>query len=566
MRTEIARKLKDNFNSPRELLLFGRIFLLITVLPLLVRFLTLPRLMKFLSRRTRDAPGNRSTGEYVHRAVKFTDYILSRNFWIYRKTCLKRSLVLYHFLQPAVGDLGVCFGVRRGKKADDNDQKELDGHAWLVQRGECFLEEEPDLTRKFIVTYRFPEKPSARKTSGKDFAHLSCENRLLLYCSRADVPEGKASELNYLLRSRMNWEFISQAARSHNVRELLYHNLKRLSNRGFIPAVVMEDLKQAYHETIARNMYIYAELRTILDAFHRAGLEAIALKGAALAGVVYPDIGLRPMADIDLLVREEELAVADRVMTDLEYSAVHNLDSRQWERENHFHLPAYRHARKPVVVEIHWHFTANRPSADIREWWKRALCRDIMGYSILVPSPEDMLIHLAVHLFNHGYDNGFVLRGLCDIFEMLRHHDGSIDWSLVADEIKKQGIGRQVHSVFHLARKFYAIRNDSLMPLSLDQADHRFLRVLERSLFVSGRDAPINPHLLKSMMFDSFRARTRYLLSRIFLPRREMSGRYAASPFSTMVFLHYLSRPFHLLARYGKSSTRIWRGESDEKE
>ncbi|MEJ2684409.1 MAG: nucleotidyltransferase family protein, partial [Candidatus Sulfobium sp.] len=351
----------------------------------------------------------------------------------------------------------------------------------------------------------------------------------------------------------LDWKFISEAAHSHNISPLLYYNLKGLSNSSLIPATAMKDLKNVYHETTARNMFMYAELQTILDAFHSAGSEAIVLKGAALAGVVYPDIGLRPMLDIDLLVKEGELAVADKVMTGLDYSAVDSLYM-----ENHFHLPPYRHVRKPAIVEIHWHFTGDSRS-NVRKWWERAKAEDLMGYRILVPSPEDMLIHLSVHLFNHGYDNGFVLRGLCDIFEALRHYEAEIDWKLLQDEIREQGIEKQVHSILQLARKFYAPLDGSFIPINLDHADYRFLQVLEGSLFVDSGDAPINPHLLKSMMFDNFPKRITYLLSTIFPSRQQMAERYPASPSSMMMFFYYLVRPFHLLARYGKSAARIFR-------
>jgi hypothetical protein len=474
---EIARKLRDNFSSLQEVLLFGRIFLLITVLPLMVRFLTLPRLMQFLTHGASKATGVNREG-YKDRIVKYTDYLLARNFWIYKKTCLKRSLVLYHFLCPVFPELGICFGVIAKKNTVPDKRRGLKGHSWLTHNGEIFLEEKQDLTRQYVVTHRFPEKPSANNTLCKELAKLTGENRLLLYCSRVSASKKNVSEINNLLSSQLNWKFISEAAGSHNIRQLLYHNLKGRSNRGFVPTSVMEDLKKAYHETVARNTFNYVELQTILDALHRSGIEAIALKGAALAGVVYPDIGLRPMVDVDLLVKDNELAIADRVMTDLGYSPVQGLNPKQWYRENHFHLPPYHHVRKPVTVEIHWNVARNS-SGDIGKWWERAICKNIMGYPVMVPSPEDMLIHLSIHLFNHSYDSGFVLRSLCDIFETLRHYGNKIDWKLLQDETAERRIEKQVHSVLQLARKFYIPQDDSFVPIDLDHADHHFIGALE---------------------------------------------------------------------------------------
>jgi hypothetical protein len=215
-----------------------------------------------------------------------------------------------------------------------------------------------------------------------------------------------------------------------------------------------------------------------------------------------------------------------------------------------------------VIVEIHWH-VAKTFRADIRGWWERAVYKNIMGYPVLVPSAEDMLIHLSVHLFNHGYKNSFVLRGLCDIFETIRHHDGQIDWKLLQDEIALQGIEKQVDSILHLTSKFYTPRNDFFIPLNLDRADHHFLRALQNSLFPDLGAAPINPHLLKSMMLGELPKKMRYLLSRIFLSRQQMTERYPSSSFPVMLFFYYLIRPFYLLARYGRSTAKIYTAKRD---
>jgi hypothetical protein len=564
---EIIRKLRDNFHSPREVLLFCRVFLLITVLPLLIRFLTLPGLMKVLTWRVPGTSGTRHVEDYRNRVVKFTDYLLSREFWIFRRTCLKRCLVLYHFLCPMFPDLHLCFGVRvtkdDGRKGRD---KALYGHSWLICNGEVFLEDKPETVNKYTVTYRFPEGPRRERTISGETRGLSRESRLLLYCAQVNMPEDKASELDDFISRPLNWESISEAALSFNIPGLLYHNLKGLPNSRFVPPGIMEGLRKAYHRNVARNMYLYEELKTLVNAFQSQGMEVIALKGAALAGVVYRDAGLRPMMDIDLLVKEDDLPAARRVMADLNYSAADKIRSEQWYRKNHFHLPPYRHAEKPVVVEIHWHFTGAPVGIDIRKWWKRAVCMNLTGCRILVPSPEDMLVHLCLHLFNHGYESRFVLRGMCDISEILRHYESEIDWELLMGEIKGQATEKQVHTMLYLVKKLYGLRADSFGLLNLSCVDHKFLTVLEKSLFAADGKAPINPHLLKSMMIDNPLQKTRFLLSKIFPSRREISRVYHVSPVSKLLFIYYLARPFHLMAKYGRSAEEICRTKVVEKE
>ena len=161
---EIVRKFRANFNSSEEVLLFIRICLFITALPLLIRFLTLPQLMKVLTWPASGFSGNRHDEDYKESIVKFTDYILTRNFWIYKTTCLKRSLALYHFLHRVVADMHICFGVRL--KIDSPIQKRakvLEGHAWLMHNGEIFSDGNPDITSTYTVTYCFPESIASAK-------------------------------------------------------------------------------------------------------------------------------------------------------------------------------------------------------------------------------------------------------------------------------------------------------------------------------------------------------------------------------------------------------------------
>ncbi len=89
-----------------------------------------------------------------NKIVRFTDYIFGSNLCIYQPTCLKRSLVLYHFLRKAGFSVRICFGVRFPSKEEKN---KLEGHAWLVYNGEMFLEKSVETTKTYKITYCFPK-------------------------------------------------------------------------------------------------------------------------------------------------------------------------------------------------------------------------------------------------------------------------------------------------------------------------------------------------------------------------------------------------------------------------
>jgi hypothetical protein len=154
----VIRKFRSNFDSFDEVWLFMQIFFLITLLPFLIKLFTVPRLMRTLTPCAAKSNNRRHDQELRDKIVKYTDYILSRNFWVYRSTCLKRSLILYHFLRKTGIDLQICFGVRYKKdSAEAMRKRKIEGHAWLLHSGDIFLETNSEMTKTYTMTYCFPE-------------------------------------------------------------------------------------------------------------------------------------------------------------------------------------------------------------------------------------------------------------------------------------------------------------------------------------------------------------------------------------------------------------------------
>ena len=153
-----AQKVGSHFHSLNDVFLFIRIFFLITILPVLIKGLTVPQLMQTLTPRVKRFNNKVCKQDIEKRIVQYTDYILSRNFWVYKTTCLKRSLTLYHFFRKLGIDVQICFGVRRKKDLPDlTGNQDIEGHAWLLNNGEFFSETNTETAQTYKMTYCFPE-------------------------------------------------------------------------------------------------------------------------------------------------------------------------------------------------------------------------------------------------------------------------------------------------------------------------------------------------------------------------------------------------------------------------
>ncbi len=109
------------------------------------------------------------------------------------------------------------------------------------------------------------------------------------------------------------WDALTDLAIRERVAPLLS---QRLEARDDVPDAVRRKLRSELYVTGAFNLVLYRELARLLEG---APGRVVILKGAALATSVYGDPALRPMCDIDVLVRREDLALWTRQVTDLGY-------------------------------------------------------------------------------------------------------------------------------------------------------------------------------------------------------------------------------------------------------
>ena len=102
-------------------------------------------------------------------------------------------------------------------------------------------------------------------------------------------------------------------APSESLLPLVYRNIVSLGDVGDD----IESLKMRYVHTWSDNLTLYQTVRPLLLALERAGIDAVVLKGLALVARVYGDLGVRPMADVDLLVAPADLDRTAAIAADL---------------------------------------------------------------------------------------------------------------------------------------------------------------------------------------------------------------------------------------------------------
>ncbi|MCP4365035.1 MAG: nucleotidyltransferase family protein [Planctomycetes bacterium] len=81
-------------------------------------------------------------------------------------------------------------------------------------------------------------------------------------------------------------------------------------------------------------------------------MPVILLKGAHLAQVVYSNIALRPMGDIDILVKKNDLPKAKELLLELGYTPIKEVDIATACAYSQHISPMIKQNAPPV--ELHW--------------------------------------------------------------------------------------------------------------------------------------------------------------------------------------------------------------------
>ncbi len=232
---------------------------------------------------------------------------------------------------------------------------------------------------------------------------------------------------------------------------LFYREIRALGSPiGILPAGAGNRLRDAYRSRATVNTRLFLDAAVVLRSLAGHRLPVIALKGLALAEKLYGDIALRPMSDIDLLVKEEDLVRAGRILMTLGYRPYEHA----WESllKTHCHLPPFANTGG-TMIELHWDIVESGGPlrTDLDGLWKRACPIEIRHVAARALSPEDLLLHLCLHAWYH-LRTGMDLIPFCDIAALMKASGEGFDWRIAGERADRWGARKCVYLMLLLVR------------------------------------------------------------------------------------------------------------------
>jgi len=377
---------------------------------------------------------------------------------------------------------------------------------------------------------------------------------LLLACLKAEPEAGLDSRLARLTAEE--WAGLITTACRHGVAPILYMRLKRPPLKTVVPASILNRVRDTFLGSAALNVRRYHQLAQLLKIFQEAGIPAIALKGTHLGEVVYASRGVRTMSDVDLLVREGDLARIEATLLALGYRP--REQHREVAQDNkHF---GYLSRDGRLCLEIHWHIMpGNSPfKVDVEGLWQRSQPTTIVGVPARVLSPSDLLLHLSLHLFDHWFNMG--LKPYCDIAAVIQHYGPGVNWEEVEQHAREWGMGKVTYLALRLSGELLAaaVPAEVLRALQPGDCDPALLAFAREQAWRGGSSAPDLPPTRLALLWGArpLREKVAILWASAFPSRAVLARLYPVPSDSLRVYLYY---PVYIKDQFRRTRRALWR-------
>lgn len=219
-------------------------------------------------------------------------------------------------------------------------------------------------------------------------------------------------------------ELINYAAKGH-IYYPIASSLIKLDIDEKHAEIMRNDLKVSTFMTLMQTV----GSREITEAFEREGIRHQLLKGAIIKND-YPSPEMREMSDIDLVVYDESLDKAAKVMEAMGYT-------------NHGLIKHHMIFSKGgnLHVEIHWCLFDEKVDHNQHVYFKdfRAKLADGKKYTYEF-SHEDFYVYMIAHMSKHFFETGCGIRNLMDIYIFWNKYAGSMNRAYLDKELIKCGI------------------------------------------------------------------------------------------------------------------------------
>ena len=271
---------------------------------------------------------------------------------------------------------------------------------------------------------------------------------ILNLCDRIETDPSHHRLLIASCNTFQEWDDLLFQAELQGMGPLLYRHL--ISSGAKVPDSFLRGLRFLCLRHRRANELLMSTLRDVLSLFAVEGIQSLVLKGAALCQTLYPESGLRPMRDIDLLLTKEDAQKAHALLQKNGF-----LLSSEVLPNHYYHLPPLllSSGGMQVCVELHHGLFPKDPpyyrEMGFTDLFEGAVSFVVDGVTAYTLADEDMLYHL----FQHGFHAPLTYEpyksiSVADIVSLVEARGDTLDWEKI--RVEYPGLYRALALFHHL--------------------------------------------------------------------------------------------------------------------
>lgn len=261
---------------------------------------------------------------------------------------------------------------------------------------------------------------------------LTSRQRLLLKAALLQGPDS----IEAWSRWKQNLDLDRLDRGSLRLLPLLHHNLRRQD----ISEPLMDKILPLYRLTWLKNKGLFLALAEALETLQQQMIATMVLKGAAVTQLYYLDLGLRPMDDVDVLLKPEQARQGMSVLVKGGWEQTGGPKPPFTKNNTALTKAAQFRNSAGCNLDLHWHVLPEM----VRRYgglcfWEGAEDALVMDVPAKVMNPADLIFHTCVHGREHGSDfiDNALLRMLADIHLIIVAAERTIEWPRLITQARK---------------------------------------------------------------------------------------------------------------------------------
>ena len=278
----------------------------------------------------------------------------------------------------------------------------------------------------------------------------------------------------HLITDDLDWSRIAEIVKTNRMETLLIGWLTQLDRLNQLPVDARQILQEGA-EKYAQNAAIMGDsLQIYLQLAAERNIETAVLKGLSISINLYDNAAMRPGGDIDILVREKDVAASMEILDQMKIGQNWpNLMHDDYYTRHHLHQQRCT-ADLKLWYEIHWALDhpLTRLTIDYEGMMDRATAGTLLDAPLHDLSWPDNLIALSVHLVKHAVyltsilhrpdlariilADGMLMYFL-DVVELLQRHGEQLDWQQTIDLCHRYGTAEMVGAVLQVCEQLFDV-------------------------------------------------------------------------------------------------------------